>query len=386
MTSAMEGTTQDTHLLDYSTTWVTFTEIIFEAVPTTVFSTEVVIFLSVLVGVLVILTAGGNLLVVIAFATTPKLRTYNNYFILGLAIADLLVAVVNMPLFAMVILLGYWPLGAIFCDMFSFMDHAFSHVSIILVALISLDRYIAVTYPIRHRQYWRRRPRAILIIAAGYIIPVIIWLPLTSLWQVINGIDKRPIPDDVCTPLYHQSFVAFWFIIFLFGIIPFSITSVCCARIYYALRRFYKGRLQLKMMITEQTATNSIAGSSQNSGNPGTGSGKEEVSQVRKDGGANQSKVNSNIKPRINQESIKGARTLFLIAIAMWIAWFPSLIVTIMIPFCPDCVPPVVYSAAIFWGYINSLLNPICYALTDKAFKDGFIRIFTLKCFEKEQI
>lgn len=102
----MEETTQTTDLLIDSTTWISFTEIILDIVPTSHLSTHFVVLLSVFIGVLILFTVVGNLLVVVVFVTIPKLRTYNNYFILGLAIADLLVAVVNMPLFAMVILLG----------------------------------------------------------------------------------------------------------------------------------------------------------------------------------------------------------------------------------------------------------------------------------------
>lgn len=102
----MEETTQTTDLLIDSTTWISFTEIILDIVPTSNLSTHFVVLLSVFIGVLILFTVVGNLLVVVAFVTMPKLRTYNNYFILGLAIADLLVAMVNMPLFAMVILLG----------------------------------------------------------------------------------------------------------------------------------------------------------------------------------------------------------------------------------------------------------------------------------------
>lgn len=307
----MEETTQTTDLLIDSTTWISFTEIILDIVPTSNLSTHFVVLLSVFIGVLILFTVVGNLLVVVAFVTMPKLRTYNNYFILGLAIADLLVAMVNMPLFAMVILLGRWPLGVIFCDTFSFMDHAFSHVSIILVALISIDRCIAVSYPIRHRLTWRRRSRAVLIIAVGYIIPVIIWLPMTGFWQVIHGIDQRPFPDDVCRPLYHQSFVAGWVVIVLFGMIPFVITTTCCVKIYFCIRRFYKERRKMKLAIAVEAARNMNAATT-SAPNPSQidneANDKSQGGAVRGTKGPITTKGNgvNNATSRISKESLKG--------------------------------------------------------------------------------
>ena len=51
----------------------------------------------VLLGVLVVISVMGNLLVVGAVAREQRLRTYTNYFIVSLACADLLVSVVVVP-------------------------------------------------------------------------------------------------------------------------------------------------------------------------------------------------------------------------------------------------------------------------------------------------
>ncbi len=40
------------------------------------------------------ITVSGNLLVIIAFIREPRIRTYSNYFILNLSIADLLIGLI----------------------------------------------------------------------------------------------------------------------------------------------------------------------------------------------------------------------------------------------------------------------------------------------------
>jgi nitrate reductase gamma subunit len=47
-----------------------------------------------LVSFMVFMTIAGNLLVIIAFICQPTIRTYSNYFILNLSIADLLVGLI----------------------------------------------------------------------------------------------------------------------------------------------------------------------------------------------------------------------------------------------------------------------------------------------------
>ena len=47
--------------------------------------------------VIILLTVGGNLVVLFAFYTDPHLLTPSNYFLLSMAIADLLVGLIAMP-------------------------------------------------------------------------------------------------------------------------------------------------------------------------------------------------------------------------------------------------------------------------------------------------
>lgn len=46
--------------------------------------------------IICLLTAGGNVLVLISFRVNKKLRTTNNYFLISLAIADSIIGFVSM--------------------------------------------------------------------------------------------------------------------------------------------------------------------------------------------------------------------------------------------------------------------------------------------------
>nr|XP_054774581.1 muscarinic acetylcholine receptor M4-like [Lytechinus pictus] len=378
--SGLVGTTVASEILTDVVTLVTLAGDGEDIVLSSPYSPDVVIVLSLVIAVIIFMTVVGNLFVVIAFCTTTKLRTYNNYFILGLAIADLLVGAVDMPLFAVVIIMGRWPFSAVFCDIFTFLDHAFTHTSMVLVTLISLDRCVAVSDPFRHRQHWRRRSRAILIIAIGYILPFIVWLPATTLWQIINGNDQRPFPEDVCEPLYFQSVIASFALPIVYFFVPFILTTALCAKIYAVIRKFYKGREKMRLATgIAQSPSSAVDRPS----DPGTGN---ITGPVQTSAATESVVVKEDVKKtkEIGSESMKGVRTLSFIVTAMWIAWFPAVIVTVTSPFCPTCVPSIVYSVVIFWGYMNSMINPICYALADEAFKDSFMKILTLRCLKTD--
>ncbi|XP_041452476.1 muscarinic acetylcholine receptor M2-like [Lytechinus variegatus] len=197
-------------------------------------SSIVPIVVAVIVSLVVAATVTGNLLVILAFFTTRRLRTYNNHFILGLAIADFFVGAIGMPMFGVVFILGRWPFGAIFCDIFSYCDHAFSHISVVSVMIISLDRFVATVYPLHHRSHWRSRSQALLLVSIAFLVPLITWAPPTIFWSHVHiGSENNTFSEsEDCLPDY---LVSDFFSILspvLFFWIPFTITTLFYIKIY----------------------------------------------------------------------------------------------------------------------------------------------------------
>jgi hypothetical protein len=74
----------------------------------------------------------------------------------------------------------------------------------------------------------------------------------------------------------------------------------------------------------------------------------------------------------ILQKEKKAARQLGVIMSAFVLCWLPYFVLFMVIAFCSDCVNPVVHTASIWLGYINSTLNPILYPLCNTNFKRAF--------------
>ncbi|KAJ0026659.1 hypothetical protein NQD34_017659 [Periophthalmus magnuspinnatus] len=71
-----------------------------------------------------LITIVGNVLVLVSFKVNSQLKTVNNYYLLSLACADLIIGVLSMNLYTTYILMGYWSLGNIACDLWLAVDYA----------------------------------------------------------------------------------------------------------------------------------------------------------------------------------------------------------------------------------------------------------------------
>ncbi|MED6256846.1 5-hydroxytryptamine receptor 2B, partial [Ataeniobius toweri] len=125
-----------------------------------------------LIVMVIIPPIGGNILVILAVSLERKLQNATNYFLMSLAVADLLVGLLVMPIALVTILYNSrWPLPDFLCPIWLFLDVLFSTASIMHLCAISLDRYIAIKKPIQHSQY-KSRAKALAKIALVWLISI----------------------------------------------------------------------------------------------------------------------------------------------------------------------------------------------------------------------
>nr|QUW17176.1 psychLight2 [synthetic construct] len=131
-----------------------------------------------LTAVVIILTIAGNILVIMAVSLEKKLQNATNYFLMSLAIADMLLGFLVMPVSMLTILYGYrWPLPSKLCAVWIYLDVLFSTASIMHLCAISLDRYVAIQNP-KHHSRFNSRTKAFLKIIAVWTISVGISMPI----------------------------------------------------------------------------------------------------------------------------------------------------------------------------------------------------------------
>ena len=130
---------------------------------------------SIVLGIVILATIVGNVFVIAAIVLERNLRNVANYLIASLAVADLLVAALVMPLAAVNEVSSRWFLGREACDAFISFDVLCCTSSILHLVAISLDRYWAVT---RVDYIHNRSARRILVmVAASWGISAVISIP-----------------------------------------------------------------------------------------------------------------------------------------------------------------------------------------------------------------
>ncbi|XP_063828759.1 dopamine D2-like receptor [Ostrinia nubilalis] len=130
-------------------------------------------------------TLFGNVLVIMSVVRERTLQTVTNYFIVSLAVADLLVAVVVMPFGVYYLVNSSWGLPAFVCDVYIAMDVTSSTSSIFNLVAISVDRYIAVTQPIKYAKHKNNR-RVWFTIVLVWLISAAIGAP------IVLGLNDTP--------------------------------------------------------------------------------------------------------------------------------------------------------------------------------------------------
>ncbi|XP_055608218.1 5-hydroxytryptamine receptor-like [Uranotaenia lowii] len=100
---------------------------------------------SLILGLMILVTVIGNVFVIAAIILERNLQNVANYLVASLAVADLLVACLVMPLGAVYEISRGWILGPELCDIWTSCDVLCCTASILHLVAIATDRYWAVT-------------------------------------------------------------------------------------------------------------------------------------------------------------------------------------------------------------------------------------------------
>ena len=83
----------------------------------------------------------GNILVIVAFLNDRQLQITRNYYIFNLAVADLVIGVLIIPIYSSTILMNDWVLSRQFCVVWIIFNQTAVVNSHAAIFLITYDRY-----------------------------------------------------------------------------------------------------------------------------------------------------------------------------------------------------------------------------------------------------
>ncbi|MEE6479546.1 hypothetical protein FKM82_012282 [Ascaphus truei] len=305
--------------------------------------------------VLILSTLLGNTLVCAAVIRFRHLRSkVTNFFVISLAVSDLLVAVLVMPWKAVAEIAGFWPFGS-FCNIWVAFDIMCSTASILNLCVISVDRYWAISSPFRYERKMTPKVAFIMISVAWTLSVLISFIPVQLNWHKAKSTSffdlNITIPSsnmDNCDSSLNRTYAISSSLISFY--IPVAIMIVTYTRIYRIAAKQIR-----RISALERAAVH--AKNCQSS----TGNGSSIDCQ----------QPEISLKTSFKRET-KVLKTLSVIMGVFVCCWLPFFILNCMVPFCDPsittrgaehfCISSTTFDVFVWFGWANSSLNPIIYA------------------------
>uniref|UniRef100_A0A8C1TGU6 Adrenoceptor alpha 1Bb n=1 Tax=Cyprinus carpio TaxID=7962 RepID=A0A8C1TGU6_CYPCA len=321
-------------------------------------------------GTFIIFAVAGNILVILSVMCNRHLRSPTNYFIVNLAIADLLLSTTVLPVSATLEILDYWVFGRIFCDVWAAVDVLCCTASIMSLCVISIDRYIGVSHPLQYPSIVTGR-RALLAMLGVWVLSLVISIGPLLGWK------EPPSPDHTVCVITEEPFYALFSSLGSFYI-PLIVILVMYCRVY---------------VVAKRTTKNLEAGVKTETMNSGEITLRiHRGSQVHEDAGAagkgraHQGRNSLTVKLLKFSREKKAAKTLGVVVGMFTLCWLPFFLTLPIVAFNVSLRPPETIFKIIFWlGYLNSCLNPIIYPCYSREFKLAFIRILKCRCHHRKR-
>ena len=309
----------------------------------------VFIIYSVFLVLIMLATLFGNALVLAAVYLFHRLRRMTNFFIISLAVSDLLVALGHLPLrIDQSVHNNNWcfdraPGVVTTCAYWIAMDTVFSSASICNLVVISIDRFLAITKPFEYQSRMTKR--------VGFSLIAFVWV-YAMLWGVLSLVDWT----GDSTPTSPHIYVGF----------NRQTGERKCLKndkVYYTTALAVAIFLPLLIVIVTYSCVFRVA--------------------------FTQAKAVASLDPNKGKKHIlrelKATKTIAVVIGVFIVCWLPAFIVIVLSLWCESCFKPFVdnkdlsLSIRIIFVFVlpvmNSSLNPLIYTVFNKEFRLAFSRM-----------
>ncbi|XP_031661525.1 trace amine-associated receptor 13c-like [Oncorhynchus kisutch] len=291
-------------------------------------STSIYITLYIFFSLVSAVTVFFNILVIISISHFKQLHTTTNLLILSLAVSDLLVGLIVIPVTTVAIMESCWGFGEYFCVFYFYIACLCTSLSLGNLVLISIDRYVAVCDPLLYHS-------KITITRMMCCISITWCCCIIYRAAIIKNIVNVQVPSRCLNECFIVEELHWVNIIDLI----FTMVVPCSIIITLYMKIFVVARSQARKVFSKEAAS---------------------VSGVK--------------TIQANKSEIKAAKTLSIVVFNYFICWIPFLFIN-MLFFSSENLSFIIG----FLPLVNSLINPIIYAFFYPWFKVTAKHILTLK-------
>lgn len=275
----------------------------------------------------------GNIVLALAIYKTGTLRNHQNYFLVSLAVTDILNAITCMPFTLVALLTGTWPFEDFVCQLQGSFWTICTGVSLLTLGLIAFNRYVKITRSASlYQKIFTRRN---------------VWITIAISWSSSVFTSSSVFLLDRTAFSFHPGKSLRFFkylnvtnkLGIYFTILYVILTSVVFSLIFYC---YYKVLRKIRAHFL----------------------------QVR----------NSSLQNRESAafaEEVRITTMLLFTLLAICISWSPSVIIDFYELFSDDqfMFTRQLYLLNVFTFQSSSALNPVIYGLMNKEFRDGYKRV-----------
>ncbi|XP_053099349.1 adenosine receptor A1 isoform X2 [Hemicordylus capensis] len=277
----------------------------------------------------------GNILVIWAVKVNQSLRDATFYFIVSLAVADVAVGALVIPL-AIIINIGP-QIHFYSCLMVACPVLILTESSILALLAIAVDRYLRVKIPMRYKSVVTPR-RAGVAIACCWLVSLLVGLTPMFGWNNLNKMRKTQVNSSQSAFTVSCQFenvismeYMVYFNFFVWVLPPLLLMLIIYLEVFKIIRK----------QLNKKVASSST--------DPEKYYGRE----------------------------LKIAKSLALVLFLFAVSWLPLHTRNCISFFCPSCETSSIFTyIAIFLTHGNSAMNPIVYAFRIKKFRTTFLQIW----------
>nr|XP_054603527.1 trace amine-associated receptor 13c-like [Nothobranchius furzeri] len=275
-----------------------------------------------------LLTVTLNMLVIISISHFKQLHTPTNFLLLSLAVSDFFVGF--LMIFQLLLIDGCWYLGDLVCILYNFFDYIITSASVETIVLISIDCYVAVCDPFQYPTKVTHRRVCVCVLLCWLFSFLCVFIVMK---ENLGQVGKYNSCLGECVVVFDK--IAGFIDILFFFIGPVTIIVVLYVRV------FVVAVSQIRAMRSRVTVIT----------------------------------VQGSVTVTVRKSELKSARTLGAVGVAFLICLCPYFCLTLT----GQGTQLGASSIAFVLFYLNSVLNPLIYALFYPWFRKSVKFIFTLQ-------